>query len=218
VRERPFGAIVPALSLLVIPFLFFENSWPPTKRALTRISEYPAVLEFLAERAPESPAERETLLLAGRGNCGQWRYFLGYHSKTRHLRSRLEEGYDRHCVELNEKVLPTLNRLTTSETRPTWVVTGLEVQPDRLQPGLERIERRNVGLHSVSGWVRKPNETTEDSAKRKDKRSAKRNDKSSAKRKDKSSAKRKEKGSSKRAKKGSPKRSKKPRSSTSSEG
>jgi hypothetical protein len=216
-RERPFGAIVPSLILLVIPFVFFEDGLPPTKRALTRISEYPAVLEFLAEQAPDPPAQRQNLLLLGQANCSQWRYFLRYHPKMSRLRSRLEQGFDHQCIENSGQLLPTLNRLTTSETRPTWLVTGLKFLPSRKQPELVRIEREKAGLLAVSAWVRPSKETYEGSAKRKDKGSAKRKDKSSAKRKDKSSAKRKDKGSAKRSKKAS-KRSKKGSSKRSKKG
>jgi hypothetical protein len=194
-QERRFEAIAPAAVLLVIPLLFFEDGWPPTKRALTMISEYPSVLAFLAERAPKPPAERQTLVLARR-NCEQWRYFLRYHPKTRHLRARLEAGFEPHCVEPSEELVPALDRLTTSETRPTWLVSTLRMLPNNKQRGLERIEREKAGLHAVSAWVRRPPET-------------KHSKKDSAKRSKKSSAKHSKKGSAKRSKKGSAKRSKK---------
>jgi hypothetical protein len=178
-RERPFGAIAPTLVLLVIPCLFFEDGRRPTKRAMTQISEYPTLLAFLAKRAPEPPAERQTLLL-GRGHCEMWRYFLRYHPKTRHLRSRLEAGFEPHCVEPNEELVPALNRLTTSETRPTWVVCRYKILPVK-QPGLERIERMRAGLHAVSSWVQRSKETGIDSAEHPKKPSSKRSKKASSK-------------------------------------
>jgi hypothetical protein len=153
-RRRPIEATVPASVLIVIPLLFFEDDWPPTKRALTFISEYPAVLEWLAERAPESPAGRQTLIL-GRGTCPPWKYFLKYHPKTRHLRPRLEGGFDVLCLKTKEELDPTLNRLTTSSSRPTWLVRGLK-EPQKRDPELERLEQFQAGLHVVGSYVRPP--------------------------------------------------------------
>jgi hypothetical protein len=167
-RRRPFGAIVPTTLLLVIPFFFFEDGWPPTKRALTRISEYPEVLEYLAERAPEPPAERQTLLL-GRGNCDPWKYFLRYHPRTKPLRARLEAGFEVHCIETKEALMPTLNQLTTSPTRPTWLVRGLK-EPQGRDPDLDRIDVWGAGLHVVSSYLRNPPDSPSGSSKGSSKR------------------------------------------------
>ena len=62
---------MPTTLLIVVPFFFFEDGWPETKRAFTRTSDFPDVIEWLAERAPEPPAERQTLLLSR--ECEPWR-------------------------------------------------------------------------------------------------------------------------------------------------
>jgi hypothetical protein len=163
-QRRPFATIVPGSLLIVIPFFFFEDGWPPTKRAMTRVSEFPAVLEWLAERAPAPPAERQTLLLA-RGNCDPWRFFSKYHPRTKSLRSRLEAAFEVQCIEGREALVPTLNRLTTSPTRPTWLVHGLK-EPRRKDRDIERVEVFEAGLNAVSAYVRNPEGSTKRSTKR----------------------------------------------------
>jgi hypothetical protein len=152
--RRPFGAIMPAAVLIVVPLLFFEDDWPPTKRALTFTSEFPAVVEYLAANAPEPPAPRQHLIL-GRGTCPPWKYYLKYYPKTRHLRARLDAGYDARCLSTKEELDLTLNRLTTSSTTPTWLVRGIK-EPQAKNPALERIQLFGAGLHLVSAYVRPP--------------------------------------------------------------
>jgi hypothetical protein len=151
-RRTPIGATVPATILIVVPLLFFENGLPPTKRALTFVSEFPTIVEYLAKYAPEPPGPRQHLIL-GRGTCFSWKYYLRYYPKTRHLRTKLEAGFDAQCLMTKEELDPTLDRLTTSSTTPTWLVRGIK-EPQAKNPKLERIEFLEAGLHVVSAYVR----------------------------------------------------------------
>ena len=48
-------ALVPALVLLVIPMLFFEDGWPRTKRGFTQTSAFPKAIVWLAKQVPTPP-------------------------------------------------------------------------------------------------------------------------------------------------------------------
>ena len=153
-RRAPIGATIPAAVLIVAPLLFFEDGLPPTKRAMTFVSEFPTIVEYLAKNAKEPPGPRQHLIL-GRGTCSSWKYYLRYYPRTRHLRAKLEAAFDAQCLMTKEELDPTLNRLTTSSTTPTWLVRGIK-EPQAKNPELERIELVDIGLHVVSAYVRPP--------------------------------------------------------------
>jgi hypothetical protein len=123
-RTRSAWGLIPASLLVVIPLLFFEDRWPPTKRALTQTSKYPELLAWLARQAPKHPGPERQVVVLARSSCDAWRYYVEYHPIWRHLRPTMERHFETRCVRDHAALQDALKRALATSSRPVWLSRG----------------------------------------------------------------------------------------------
>ncbi len=123
-RWRALTSLIPAAVLVVIPFLWFEKGWGPSKRALTYTSQFPAVLEWLAQQRHDN-AER---LLVDRKSCDPFRYYSKYGSETKHLAPKLEKLYRMECIEDDSALDAVVEQALKSDERPLWILFNIRTK------------------------------------------------------------------------------------------
>jgi hypothetical protein len=170
-ERRTFHGVVPAFALVVLPLLAFEKSWPPrTKRAFTLTSQFPALLEWLAKREPKPPTAARQIVVLTRGTCDPWRFFVGYHPRTKRLEKRIEDRFEARCVVDMDAVLAEVRAAAKATARPVWVIHG-RARPFGPQRDLVRLRRERFDRHFAAEWGEQT-ATTKSSRRRSDRNDA----------------------------------------------
>lgn len=148
---RAVTSLIPAAVLVVIPVLWFERGWGPTKRALTYESRFPETVVWLAKQhALGSVPQR---LLVDRKNCESWRYFVNYGSETSKYRSRLERLYRMECVDDDSHLDEVVAAALKTDERPIWVVFSIRAKTKPVIKAARRqaeiLARTTAGRHTA---------------------------------------------------------------------
>jgi hypothetical protein len=143
--------LVPAALLVVIPLFFFEEGSPPTKRCMTRTSEFPALLGWLRGQAPEPSTPRKQVVILTSGSCELWNYSLKYHPQTQWLYRRIKGNFEARCVDDGSRVLGELRSAIESSGRPVWLIRRSKPFFER-QPDLKTVQSVRFDVHLLSEW------------------------------------------------------------------
>jgi hypothetical protein len=149
--RRPAFGLVPAALLVVIPLFFFEEGSPPTKRCMTRTSEFPALLGWLRGQAPEPSTPRKQVVILTSGSCELWNYSLKYHPQTQWLYRRIKGNFEARCVDDGSRVLGELRSAIESSGRPVWLIRRSKPFFER-QPDLKTVQSVRFDVHLLSEW------------------------------------------------------------------
>ena len=125
-RWRAVTSLIPAAVLILIPILWFEDGWGPTKRALTYTSRFPETLVWLAEQRHEKSGPQ--LLLVERKSCDPWRYYSRYNAKTSHLGPKLERLYRMQCIDDDSRIDKAVALALKSDERPIWILFNIRTK------------------------------------------------------------------------------------------
>jgi hypothetical protein len=114
--------VVPALLLVVVPFLVLDPDWSAHKRALTHSSEFPRLLKGLVRaRAADGPA-REPLVL-DRRSCDPFRYYTQFHpTVSKQLKTVIAAAFDTTCVLEEASYRRTLLRAISHAKVRAWTI------------------------------------------------------------------------------------------------
>jgi hypothetical protein len=152
-KAHPVGDILPASLLVVFPLLFFESSFPPpTKRAFTRTSAFPDLVAWLASQPAKARGAPKPVVVLAHGTCDPWRYFIGYHPKTRHLKKKLERNFEARCVDDSDAIAGELRRGIAKTSGSVWLVRGREQTFGR-QSDLRTVQSARFDRHVASELV-----------------------------------------------------------------
>lgn len=160
-RERArFGHLVPAVVLVLVPFVFLDPNHSDRKQALTYDSEFPKALKTIASvKAASDPRGREPLIL-DRRSCDPYRYYTEFHPKlSGHLRRLMRAQFRTLCVTDDSLYRAALMRAMHSPPYRAWTVLH---DPHPVTHMLQKHElgdaelvyEDRVGPHGVMGFER----------------------------------------------------------------
>ncbi len=132
--------VVPALLLVVVPFLVLDPDWSAHKRALTHSSEFPRLLKGLirAKAALDGP-EREPLVL-DRRSCDPFRYYTEFHpTVSKQVKNAIKTSFDTICVPEEAPYRRTLLKAIQRAPRHAWTILHTS------RPVLTMIRRHQLG-------------------------------------------------------------------------
>jgi hypothetical protein len=115
--------VVPALLLVVAPFLLFDRDWNAHKHALTHSSEFPRLLKGLlrAKAATDGPG-REPLVL-DRRSCDPFRYYTEFHpTVSKQVGAALRRSFDTTCVPEEAPYRHVLLRAIQRAPHHAWTI------------------------------------------------------------------------------------------------
>jgi hypothetical protein len=145
-------SLIPAAVVVVIPYLWFESGWGPTKRALTYPSEFPGTVVWLAEQRHKKPE----LLLVDRKSCDSWRYYVKYGAETSHLEPKLERLYRMKCIDDDSRLDDAVRDALKSDERPIWVLFNIRTKTKPVIRAARRraeiIARTTSGRHTAMAF------------------------------------------------------------------
>jgi len=115
--------VVPALLLVVAPFLLLDPDWNAHKRALTHSSEFPRLLnELVSVKAATDGSEREPLVL-DRRSCDPFRYYTQFHPRvSREAGDAIKKAFDTTCVPEEAPYRRTLLHAIQHAPHHAWTI------------------------------------------------------------------------------------------------
>ncbi|HTQ08241.1 MAG TPA: glycosyltransferase family 39 protein [Polyangiaceae bacterium] len=149
------GDLVPALVLVIAPFVVLDPTWSARKEALTHPSEFPRLLKTLirAKLATDGPA-REPLVL-DRRSCDPFRYYTQFHPRvSKQLKRAFDRSFETTCVKEEARYRRALLRVMPQAPRHAWTILhnwrAVEAMIHRHQLGpLEVAHDERIGPHAI---------------------------------------------------------------------
>lgn len=145
-RLRSAGAaFVPALGLVVAPFVAFETTWHANKRVFSESSALPQAMHEVLTLQGGKSRSRELLILDSRG-CSAFKFYTRYHpgfkrSLPRDFSRRLRPS----CTEISPSRLRRVVQEESGENRRVWMILGwsrsFEKYADEVPSGVRLVHR-----------------------------------------------------------------------------
>ncbi len=117
------GDLVPALVLVIAPFVVLDPTWSARKQALTHPSEFPKLLKTLIRvKAETDGPEREPLVL-DRRSCDPFRYYTEFHpTVSKQVKPAIKKAFTPTCVTEEARYRRTLLREMPRAPHHVWTI------------------------------------------------------------------------------------------------
>lgn len=125
--SRVFGRffeVVPALLLVVAPFVLLDPDWSLHKRALTHQSEFPRVLKTVLQVKRATDGSGREPLVLDRRSCDPFRYYTEFHPKfSKQFKHAIHAEFEPKCVpEEGNPYRRTLVRSLPHAPHHVWTI------------------------------------------------------------------------------------------------